>query len=99
MNGYTKIFIGELIEKARQVQLEWLASADTFPDGTPVPPDTPLEDRIAQRHRGPLTPDHLREALRRHKRSAAGGGAGLTGHSLMGRETAKARVGGRRIFR
>ncbi|KXL49662.1 hypothetical protein M433DRAFT_36414, partial [Acidomyces richmondensis BFW] len=46
VSAYTKLFAGELIEAAREVQAEWEAECD----------------------RGPLLPDHLREALRRYKK-------------------------------
>lgn len=49
--------------------------------------------------RGPLQPDDLREALRRYKRSRAGGSVGFTGISLEGREGVASRMGGRRLFR
>lgn len=48
---------------------------------------------------GPLTPDHLREALRRYKKDRQGGSAGLAGLSLGGKERVASRVGGRRLFR
>jgi len=99
INGFTKLFIGELIERARQVQLEWMAVAETLPTGDKIAPDTPLSERIAQRDRGPLLPDHLREALRRYKRDVEGGGAGFAGASLQGKEATAARFGGRRLLR
>lgn len=49
--------------------------------------------------RGPMLPDHLREALRRYKMSRAGGSVGFTGLSLEGREVAAPRMGGKRLFR
>ena len=49
--------------------------------------------------RGPLLPDHLREALRRYKQKRAGGPIGFTGLSLDGRENTASRMGGRRLFR
>lgn len=49
--------------------------------------------------RGPLQPDHLREALRRYRRSRAGGSVGYTGISLEGREGVAPRMGGRKLFR
>lgn len=54
-----------------------------------------------QRDLGPLLPDHLREALRRHKRDGEGGGTGLQGVStgLGVPGSGSARLGGRRIFR
>ena len=54
-----------------------------------------------QKYLGPLTPDHLREALRRYRRDGEGGGTGLTGFSVgLGVPgTASARLQGRRLFR
>ena len=49
--------------------------------------------------RGPLTPDHLREALRRYKKDKEGGGVGFQGLSLHGRENVAVRMGGRRLFK
>jgi len=188
MAGATKSFIGDLIERAREVQNEWLAAAETLPtgeinpryalpvksiqtqpaaitktstDAQPVPPPSEAiapstdtapptqptsQDTIApvvkqespfptterepetqltatqqpqslptpppepiphnplvhERDRGPLTPDHLREALRRYKKDREGGGAGFMGMSLMGtqgKERVAGRVGGKRLFR
>ncbi|KAF2261702.1 hypothetical protein CC78DRAFT_535428 [Lojkania enalia] len=61
--------------------------------------DTPLEERLKEEYKGPLTPAHLREALRRYKRDREGGGAGFAGMSLEGVERAMGRTGGRRLFR
>lgn len=58
-----------------------------------------LSTSIAECDRGPLLPDHLREALRRYKKARKGGTVGFTGLSLEGREVAAARMGGRRLFR
>jgi transcription initiation factor TFIID subunit 11 len=58
-----------------------------------------LSTSIDECDRGPLLPDHLREALRRYKKSRRGGGVGFTGLSLEGREMAAPRLGGRRLFR
>ncbi|KAI9822639.1 MAG: hypothetical protein M1827_000358 [Pycnora praestabilis] len=86
INGYTKIFIGEIIEKARSIQTQYMAAASS--------------DGIAhERHRGPLLPDHLREAVRRYKKNGEAGGAGFQGLSLGGVEQARARAGGKRLFR
>ncbi|GME27972.1 ankyrin [Neofusicoccum parvum] len=68
-------------------------------DRTPIPADTPLLERLAERDRGPLTPDHLREALRRYKKDREGGAMGFLGLSLEGRERTAGRMGGRRLFR
>ena len=61
--------------------------------------ETSLQDRLKECDKGPLTPDHLREALRRYKRDRDGGGAGFAGLSLEGPERTMARTGGRRLFR
>lgn len=90
--------IGELIERARDVQLEWQAAAKRLPTGQALPDDAPMKKRINRRDRGPLTPDHLREALRRYRKEHPGGGAGYSGLSLVGKEIAAARMGGRRLF-
>ncbi|KAF2009174.1 hypothetical protein BU24DRAFT_428707 [Aaosphaeria arxii CBS 175.79] len=58
-----------------------------------------LQDRLKQEDKGPLTPAHLREALRRYKRDREGGGAGFAGMSLEGVERTMGRTGGRRLFR
>ena len=58
-----------------------------------------LSTSISECDRGPLLPDHLREALRRHKKARKGGTVGFTGLSLEGRELAASRMGGRRLFR
>jgi transcription initiation factor TFIID subunit 11 len=54
---------------------------------------------LKQSNKGPLTPAHLREALRRYKRDRDGGGAGFAGMSLEGVERTMARTGGKRLFR
>ncbi|KAL5436620.1 hypothetical protein PMIN07_007440 [Paraphaeosphaeria minitans] len=64
-----------------------------------IPRDASLKDRLKEEDKGPLTPTHLREALRRYKRDREGGGAGFAGLSLEGPERTLARTGGRRLFR
>ncbi|KAF1936510.1 hypothetical protein EJ02DRAFT_459472 [Clathrospora elynae] len=66
---------------------------------TEIAKDATLEERLNAADKGPLTPAHLREALRRYKRDREGGGAGFTGMSLEGVERTMARTGGRRLFR
>lgn len=61
--------------------------------------DASLEERLKQSDKGPLTPAHLREAIRRYKRDREGGGAGFAGMSLEGVERTMGRTGGRRLFR
>ncbi|MBE7182251.1 MAG: hypothetical protein INR71_13785, partial [Terriglobus roseus] len=58
-----------------------------------------LRDRVRLEKRGPLTPEHLREALRRYKRDSVGGAAGFMGFSGEGRENVAGRMGGRKLFR
>lgn len=54
---------------------------------------------IEECDRGPLLPDHLREALRRYKKRRTGGTVGFTGLSLEGRENTAPRMGGKKLFR
>ncbi|KAK4541090.1 hypothetical protein LTR36_008315 [Oleoguttula mirabilis] len=58
-----------------------------------------LQPDVEECDRGPLLPDHLREALRRYKKRRSGGPVGFTGLSLEGRENTAPRMGGRRLFR
>ncbi|KAK3707626.1 hypothetical protein LTR37_011974 [Vermiconidia calcicola] len=58
-----------------------------------------LSTSIDECDRGPLLPDHLREALRRYKKARRGGTVGFTGLSLEGREVAAPRMGGKRLFK
>ncbi|KAF2101407.1 hypothetical protein NA57DRAFT_24675, partial [Rhizodiscina lignyota] len=128
VQGYTKIFVGEIIDLALDVQLEWLAASayrpvevtdSTFPVVEPVGTVVQsmgeekteahgwiaeegregLKERTKREFRGPLTPDHLREALRRYKKSVQGGAAGFMGFSGEGRENVAARAGGKKLFR
>ena len=136
INGYTKTFIGTLIERAREVQQQWAAletppptprrqqrvSIDptdfhaenpnnemAFAEGTSnaVDPALLLGDEGTKqaekqnRDLGPLLPDHLREALRRHRRDGEGNATGLSGFSVgLGVPgTGSARLQRRRLFR
>ena len=166
INGFTKVFIGEIVEAAREVQAEWLVAAglgkemgrelpedeaakeaaSTTVNGQSAANDTQVsttssvtpaasgnatasdaqektqtshvtdtqvtagtkadaEPRgkghytVEERDRGPLTPDHLREALRRYKKTRDGGSAGFAGLSMLGKEATASRAGGRCLFR
>ncbi|OCK95997.1 TAFII28-domain-containing protein [Cenococcum geophilum 1.58] len=145
INGYTKVFIGELIDRALTIRDEWAASralvsnpslppsllqaglqkpinykpnavpqpgdlqqaglsqshlpTPKAPFFLPVEPEISLGERLKERDKGPLTPDHLREALRRYKKDREGGAAGFAGLSLEGAERAAGRMGGRALFR
>jgi transcription initiation factor TFIID subunit 11 len=91
--------MGDIIDRARQVQIEWQAASARLPTGEELPEDAPLADRIRECDRGPLTPDHLREALRRYKKERSGGSAGFLGLSLHGKDVVNAKMAGRRLFR
>jgi transcription initiation factor TFIID subunit 11 len=99
ISSYMKVFLGELIETARRVQVEWMALQDTFPNGEAIPEDATLKEVIKPEWRGPLTPDHLREALRRMKKDRKGGAAGFMGVSLAGKVSSVPKMGGRKLFR
>ncbi|GIZ47775.1 hypothetical protein CKM354_001085800 [Cercospora kikuchii] len=61
-----------------------------------------LSRAVEECDRGPLQPDHFREALRRYKKARNGGTVGFTGISLYGmenRDVAASRMGGRKLFR
>ncbi|KAK3947636.1 hTAFII28-like protein conserved region-domain-containing protein [Pseudoneurospora amorphoporcata] len=73
-------------------------SDENMPDASQKEKEKERDDR-----RGPLRPEHLREALRRYKMSFEGGGVGmqLIWHQQQqnGVERFPTRTGGRRIFR
>ncbi|KAF7558836.1 hypothetical protein G7046_g5335 [Stylonectria norvegica] len=79
VKAVAKLFAGEIIETARNVQGEWITSGEKQSD-LPTPPasanDT-VDDGEAELKRGPLRPDHLREAWRRYKISGEGRGVGV----------------------
>ncbi|KAI9807227.1 MAG: hypothetical protein M1825_005945 [Sarcosagium campestre] len=85
LNGLTKIFIAEMVEKARDVQEQWEAVEPPSANHGPAAADedgTPLQ-------KGILMPDHIREAYRRYRKDGEGGGVG----------TRSGRTGGRQLFR
>ncbi|PFH61176.1 hypothetical protein XA68_18059 [Ophiocordyceps unilateralis] len=63
VKAVAKLFAGEMIEAARNVQGEWMAAGEVQSD---VP--APSGGDGSEPRRGPLRPDHLREAWRRYKR-------------------------------
>jgi len=103
MRSVTKIFAGEIIEGARKVQTEWLEKSGESQTGLPSPPaegNAPVEK---EKRRGPLHPDHLREAFRRHLMEADGGLVGQLGlwqlQNHSGVERFAVKVQGKRLFK
>lgn len=70
VKAVAKLFVGEILEAARSVQGEWIEAGEKQSE-LPTPPSLthPGEDGKvdAGTPRGPLRPDHLREAWRRYK--------------------------------
>jgi transcription initiation factor TFIID subunit 11 len=86
--GLTKVFAGEIVEKARDVQDQWIRAERGLKPG----------DKLDDDSKGPLLPDHLREAVRLYKKDQEGGGVGFRGLSLNAKENyAGGRV--RRLFK
>lgn len=101
IGGIAKSFVGDLVDRALDVQVEWLAAEDKLPTGETIPEDAAMKEKTKQENRGPLTPDHIREALRRYKKDNEGSSSGFLGLSLQanGRENVAAKTGGKRLFR
>lgn len=93
VKSVAKMFAGEMIENARKVQSEWL-QLEAPEDGKP---------KEEESRRGPLLPDHLREAIRRYKMAKEGclaGQLGLWQHQASsGVERFAVKVGGKRLFK
>jgi len=68
------------------VQAQWIVAAN---------PNVVFKEEM----RGPLLPDHLREAVRRYRNDGEGGGAGFRGLSLGAGEAAFAGGRGKRLFK
>lgn len=79
VKAVAKLFAGEIIEQARSVQSEWIHAGESQSE-MPTPPastiDIDSEDKPDVK-RGPLRPDHLREAWRRYKVAGDSQGVGV----------------------
>lgn len=92
-----------MIEGARTVQTQWLEVSGESQTGLLSPPnegDVPVEK---EKRRGPLLPDHLREAFRRHMMEGDGGLVGELGlwqhQAHSGVERFAVKVQGKRLFK
>ncbi|KAL1839548.1 hypothetical protein VTJ49DRAFT_1411 [Mycothermus thermophilus] len=116
MRAVAKVFIGDIIESARRVQGEWIETLHEKQTDLPTPPPTapatqdtnseveaPEKEPQPDDRRGPLRPEHLREAMRRYRKGFEGGGVGMQWvfHQQQqgGVERFPTRTGGRRIFK
>lgn len=82
VKAVAKLFAGELIETARNVQGDWIAAGEKQTDLPSPPPSMndagiDKETEEPEPRRGPLRPDHLREAWRRYRLSGASRGVGV----------------------
>jgi transcription initiation factor TFIID subunit 11 len=85
------------------VQLQWLEASGETQTGLPSPPASDNDERGREKRRGPLTADHLREALRRYKLERKAGNVGLMGLARQqmsnGTERFGLKVMGRRLLK
>jgi transcription initiation factor TFIID subunit 11 len=97
----TKVFAGDLIEEARKVQSQWIEATQDSQTGLPSPPGEGFNPE--EKRRGPLLPDHLREAFRRHMTEGAGGLVGELGlwqqQQSSGVERFGTKLRGKRLMR
>ncbi|KYK61698.1 transcription initiation factor TFIID subunit 11 [Drechmeria coniospora] len=77
VKAVAKLFAGEIIESARRVQGEWMAAGETQAEVATEPPSVDEEGTEREMKRGPLRPDHLREAWKRYRASGASRGVGM----------------------
>ncbi|POR33748.1 Transcription initiation factor TFIID subunit 11 [Tolypocladium paradoxum] len=79
VKAVAKLFAGEIIESARNVQGEWVIAGEKQSELPTPPPSTTdaATDEEADVKRGPLRPEHLREAWRRYKVCGESHGVGM----------------------
>lgn len=85
VKAVAKLFAGEIIEAARNVQGEWISAGEKQTDLPTPPPSTDDADKDDEAEeaeqsevkRGPMRPDHLREAWRRYKLTGESRGVGV----------------------
>ncbi|OTB00215.1 hypothetical protein M426DRAFT_15676 [Hypoxylon sp. CI-4A] len=103
MQTVCKMYLGDIVEAAREVQDEWVQLGEKQTD---LPDDElqPMNELSKHRRQAPLRPEHLREAYRRHKTSTEHGGA--LGSLLVwnqqtqnGADRFAVKAGGRQIFK
>lgn len=98
INGFTKVFVGTLIERAREIQQQEVHATQSLPSppqtqDSATDPSTSMSSTLLANpniqgpplkdgYLGPLLPDHIREAFRRYRRDGEGGGAGVSGNSV-----------------
>ncbi|KAL3423122.1 Transcription initiation factor TFIID subunit 11 [Phlyctema vagabunda] len=104
IRSVAKVFAGDIVEAARKVQSQWIETAEQTQTGKlPTPPADDEAPREKETRRGPLMPDHLREALRRYRINNEGDGVGqldLWQHQHQsGVERFGVKVKGKRLMR
>jgi transcription initiation factor TFIID subunit 11 len=96
-----KVFAGEVIEEARKVQTQWLEASGE--DEVTIKTEDGGEVKEKETRRGPLVPDHLREAFRRFKIESSGSSVGQLGlwqlQQHSGVERFGVRVQGKRLMK
>jgi transcription initiation factor TFIID subunit 11 len=103
MQVVCKMYLGDIVEAARDIQQEWIEVGEKQTDL--VSDDLEPSNELSKyRRQAPLRPDHLREAYRRRKAAAENGGA-LGSLMVWNQQTQNGvgrfavRAGGRRVFR